>query len=128
MEIQYTVEPENNLIRLKVRGEVTTDEFIRNARTLYNDPRFEKGMNTLVDVTGAEFTPSFREVMMTKDFVKAVEGARGFCKWAIYDAGLSDARDYYNLYKMIANDVNIEARAFEDTAEAEKWVMESNLG
>lgn len=123
MEIQYTIEPEHNLIRLRAWGEVTTDEFIRNARTLYNDPLFKKGMNTLADVSEAEFKPSFREAILAKDFVAAIEQARGTCRWAIYDAGRPEARRYLELYTRMPRNLRIEARLFDDADEAEEWVM-----
>jgi len=124
LEIQYTIEPEANLIRVKVIGMVTSDEFIMNARTVYRDPLFKVGMNTLADFSEAEFAPSFREAWLGREFVKAIENARGICKWAVYNAGLPEARNCLNLYTTISEDIRIETRVFEKREEAEVWVME----
>ena len=123
MEIEYTIDSENNLIRLKAWGEVTADEFIRNARALCNDPQFKEGMNLLVDASGAEFKHSFREAVMIHDFVAAFEHARGAGMWAIYDAGKSEARSFFNLYTIVSNDLRIETRAFDNFSKAEQWVL-----
>ncbi len=128
MEIEYTIEPEHNLVRMKIRGEVTTDEFIRNARILYSDPMFKKGMNTLVDSSEAEYKHSFGEALMIHDFVAAIEPARGTCRWALCDAGKSGARSFFELYTTISDDLEIETRAFDNADEAEKWVMEKRDG
>ena len=125
MEIQYTIEPEANLIRVKVFGKVNSDDFIMNARTVYRDPLFKVGMNTLADFSEADFAPSFREAWLSKEFVKAIEEARGLCKWAVYDAGLPTARNCLSLYTTISEDVSIETRVFEKQEEAEMWVLES---
>ena len=125
MSLEYSIYPEENLIRMRCAGEFTFEELMAHTERVNADGQFRPGMNTLGDYRVAEFTG---EVSSMSDYVAhtvKLSGIRGKCKWAVMVPDESFT-DLITMFDLVAKQrgVGIETRGFASEEEALAWLKE----
>jgi hypothetical protein len=123
MSLEYSIYPEENLIRMRCAGEFTFDELIAHTERVNADEQFRPGMNTLGDYREARFTGEVSSMSDYVDHTVKLSGIRGKCKWAVMvrDESFKDliAMFYLGAKK---RGVGIETRAFRQEENALAWL------
>lgn len=126
MEYSYYFDEAKRLIHVKKKGVVTADEDIALIRTIMADPKFRKGMNTISDLTNAQYDWSLPDVDRFREFVYSIAEEAGLSKWALVtDGGItqSGARMFIFLYDIHCDQIKI--KLFSNMFDAVKWVNKS---
>lgn len=79
----YEIDTENSLIQVRCNGLFRFEDICNGAEKLYADPLFDKGMNSIVDLTEAWIDPDFENVRELVGFVESKAELRGKCKIAV---------------------------------------------
>ncbi len=126
MSITYDIDTTRKLVTLKYTGQITVAEKMALHNQILIDPRFEKGMNTLCDITDGKFNWDLKDIDALRHFVLDIQDRAGNSKWAvIYDESNKDftARIFKVLHD--AYDSVIEIQMFYSEADALKWLKEA---
>ena len=125
MSFEYTIYPEENLIRMKCSGDFTIPELMEHTLRVNQDPKFQPGMNTLGDYLDAHWVGEVQEMSDYLEHTEMLEKVRGKCRWAILlrtDGG----RKLIEMYNLMVRErgIQIETRAFTSEQEALAWLSE----
>ena len=125
MSLEYSIYPEENLIRMRCAGEFTFEELIAHTERVNADAQFRPGMNTLGDYREARFTGEVSSMSAYVDHTVKLSGIRGKCKWAVLVRDES-FKDLIAMFDLVAKKrgVGIETRAFKQEENALAWLME----
>jgi len=123
MPITYRLKPDEKLLILTHRGIVTDDEFLSFYRTLYEDTRFDKSFDLLVDLQQTESSPRSAEALTEfADFIRDqflnTTASPKVAVVAPKDISFGLAR----MYEAIRGDVRYEFAVFRSTDAAMTWL------
>ena len=76
MESSYAIDTKENLVRLKVWGELTAEGLIELMSRAGQDPRFVAGMSAIADYRDAHGDWDYSEIQRFRDYVVRIERAR----------------------------------------------------
>lgn len=127
MSITYDIDTERKLVTLTYVGPVTVAEKMALHNQILIDPRFQKGMNTLCDITQGVFNWDMKDIDKLRHFVLDIQDKTGRSKWAlVYDDKHKDftARIFKVLHD--AYESAIEIQMFYNESDALKWLEEAN--
>ncbi|MCB1061632.1 MAG: hypothetical protein KDN20_01775 [Verrucomicrobiae bacterium] len=125
MAIDYTIDPEANLIRVNQVGSFSIAEMIRHSLRVNEDPAFVPGMNTLTDLRKASLMDEVAAIRKYVDHSAELAEIRGACKWACLVADESALNLIWSFdLVMRERGIPIRTKAFLDEAEALAWLAE----
>lgn len=119
----YCIDPDKNLVLTKYRGDMTISEQIQFLNTLFADPRFRSGMDSISDLTEARYDWQLSEIDQLRSYVQMNRSRIGDCKWALISRGgitTGNARVFQILNEVSGSSVDV--RLFQNTADAWAWI------
>lgn len=117
----YEIDKDNNLIKISCKGLFRVEDICKGAEQLYADPSFDKGMNSLVDLTEAWIDPDFEKIKVLVEFIESKERMRGECRIAV----LVSSDLMYGIIRMfgaLAEKTSSSIRPFRELDKADKWI------
>jgi hypothetical protein len=123
MPITVHIRPDDRLVVLAHAGPVQDDEFLSSYRTLFDDARYDKSFNVLVDLRRAESAVRSPEVLRDlAEFVKPrFENTQAIPMVAVVapeDISFGLAR----MYEAFSDPVSWEFKVFRSAEEALLWL------
>lgn len=123
MPITYRLKPDEKLVILVHRGIVADDEFLSFYSTLYEDTRFDKSFNLLVDLRRTESASRSSDALSEfAEFIRnQFSGAAVRPKVAVVaprDISFGLAR----MYEAISSDIPVEFTVFRSIEAAISWL------
>ncbi|MBI4792190.1 MAG: PAS domain-containing protein [Deltaproteobacteria bacterium] len=79
-KLSFRIVPEKNLIHVMCNGHFSVEEIKKGAASLYADPQFRQGMDSIVDLSRATLEIDFDKFNALAAFIKANEQMRGKCR------------------------------------------------
>jgi hypothetical protein len=119
----YCIDPEKNLVLTKYRGDMTISEQIQFLNILFSDPCFQSGMDSISDLTEANYDWQLSEIDQLRSYVQMNRSRIGNCKWALISRGgitAGNARVFQILNEVSGSSVDV--RLFQKTDEAWVWL------
>ena len=124
MAITYRIDKTTKLIRARVFGEISFDEFRTTLLEMLEDPDFDPSFGRLWDVREARSILSGEEVRGIAEVVRKFVGGRRSAVVARTDVGYGLAR----MYSALLEEAGIDVQAFRDMDEAMMWLQEPAQG
>jgi hypothetical protein len=122
MESTYAIDTHENLVRLKVWGELTAEGLIELMSRAGEDPRFVSGMSAVADYREAHGDWDYSEIQRFRDYVVRID-VRGEVRWAaVVRPGTLVAVGHVLILISEAVNARIKMQLFEDPATALRWV------
>jgi hypothetical protein len=122
MESTYTIEPGENLVRLKVWGELTADGLMKLVGRAGADPNYVPGMHAIADYRDAHANWDFSEIQRVRDYVMQIP-VPGEVRWAaVVRPGRLMAVAHILILISEALQARVRMQMFEDPQIALRWV------
>ncbi|HEY5809459.1 MAG TPA: hypothetical protein VIT67_15905 [Povalibacter sp.] len=128
MESSYSIEPAENLVRLRIWGAITVDGMIELIRRIGRDPGFRhSSMAVLVDMRGCSGDWDYSEIQRYRDYlVHIAQSHKGL--WAtVVPAGSVEALMHVLIVISEALGDRIRMRWFEEPHQALSWIAEQRV-
>ena len=119
--IDYSIDDKNKILYTYCRGYLTVEDLLSHSDTIVSDPKFNKGMNSISDVSEAEFEYGFTPQLKFIDHLKLRAPIRGDFKWAIIFKR-ENRSEFLKLFQILASNVMFSIKLFDNIYEAELWV------
>ena len=104
--ISYLVDEPRGLVRVRVTGDVSLEDLMDFNRRIIDDPRFVRGMGSLVDLTGASLEIGSETVWRFRDFLQSIQEHLGPCRWAVVAPG--DLHfGFVRMFQLISEDLEV---------------------
>ena len=124
MAITYRIDKTAKLIRARVFGKISLDEFRTTLREMVEDPDFDPSFGRLWDIREARSTLSGEEVRGIAEVVRKFVGGRRSAVVTRTDVGYGLAR----MYSALVEEAGIDVQAFRDMDEAMMWLQAPTQG
>ncbi len=122
MEFSYSIDVQENLLRLQAWGEVTVDGLIDLLNRARADARFRPDMNSLGDYREAHGEWDYSEIQRLRDYIQRVE-VPCEVRWAgVLRPGSLAAAGHVLILISEAVGSRIRMRMFDDTQQALRWI------
>jgi len=122
MESSYAIDTTENLVRLKVWGELTAEGLIELMSRAGQDSRFVAGMSAIADYRDAHGDWDYSEIQRFRDYVVRIE-VRGEVRWAaVVKPGKLVAVGHVLILISEAVNARIRMQLFEDPRTALRWI------
>jgi hypothetical protein len=122
MESNYTIEPGENLVRLKVWGELTAEGLVQLIHRAGADPQFVPGMHAIADYREAHANWDFSEIQRVRDYVMQIP-VPGEVRWAaVVRPGRLVAVAHVLILISEVLQPRVRMQLFEDTQQALRWI------
>jgi len=126
MKYWYVIDKDNNLIYLKCKGKIKCGDLENPTNDILSNVLFEKGMNTVADLTEAKAVFDREDITLFREFLESIQNIRGSCKWAVI-APKVKTYEFVELLSSISDELNIDIEPFRDYKNAVKWIMAGSL-
>jgi hypothetical protein len=122
MELSYSIDAQENLLRLHAWGEVTVDGLIGLLNQARADPAFRLDMNSIGDYREARGEWDFSEIQRLRDYILSVE-VPCEVRWAgVLKPGSLAAAGHVLIVISEAVGARIRMRMFDDPQQALRWI------
>ena len=122
MESSYAIDTQENLVRLKVWGELTAEGLIELMSRTGADPRFGSGMPAIADYREAHGNWDYSEIQRFRDYVVRID-VSGEVRWAaVVKPGTLVAVGHVLILISEAVNARIKMQLFEDPTTALRWI------
>jgi hypothetical protein len=122
MELSYSIDAQENLLRLQAWGELTVDGLIDVLNRAQADPAFHPGMNSLGDYREAHGQWDYSEIQRLRDYIMRVE-VPCEVRWAgVLKPGSLAASGHVLILISEAVGARIKMRMFDDPQQALRWI------
>lgn len=122
MELSYSIDAQEKLLRLQAWGEVTVDGLIDLLKRAQADPAFRPDMNSLGDYREARGEWDFSEIQRLRDYILRVE-VTCEVRWAgVLKPGSLVAAGHVLIVISEAVGSRIKMRMFDDPQQAMRWI------
>jgi O-acetyl-ADP-ribose deacetylase (regulator of RNase III) len=122
MESSYSIDARENLVRLKLWGELTAESLIELLNRAVADPRYVPGMSAVADYREAHGNWDYSEIQRFRDYLVHL-APPGEVRWAaVMKPGNLAAASHVLIVISEAVGSNIKMRIFEEPAAALHWV------
>jgi O-acetyl-ADP-ribose deacetylase (regulator of RNase III) len=122
MESSYSIDARENLVRLKVWGELTAESLIELLNRAVSDPRYVPGMNAVADYREAHGSWDYSEIQRFRDYLMHLAHPAEVRWAAVMKPGNLAAAGHVLILISEAVGSNIKMRMFEEPAAALRWV------
>jgi hypothetical protein len=122
VESSYSIDPFENLVRIKVGGRVSADALTLLMREIGTAPAYRSGMHAIADFRECIGAWDYSEIQRFRDFVTNACGTRPR-RWAsIVRPGELEAVGRVLIVISEAVEARIRMQLFDDEASAERWI------
>ncbi len=123
MSCFYKIDHLQNLISSNFKGNVTVAQLIAHDEKILADPKFQKEMNSLCDITTAMFNWTLQDIDRYRNHVMRTQNLIGLSKWAVISAGgvTEHTAKIFSALHGASDDV-IEMKVFNDRTKAMDWL------
>lgn len=122
MELRYSIDAEEKLLRLQAWGEMTVDGLIDLLNRAQQDPRYTPDMNSLGDYREAHGQWDYSEIQRLRDYILRVE-VPCEVRWAgVLKPGSLAAAGHVLIVISEALGSRIKMRMFDDPQHALRWI------
>lgn len=122
MELSYSIDAQEKLLRLQAWGEVTVDGLIGLLNRAQADPGFQPDMNSLGDYREARGEWDFSEIQRLRDHILRVEVPCEVRWAAVLKPGSLAAAGHVLIVISKAVGARIKMRMFDDPQQALRWI------
>jgi hypothetical protein len=122
MESSYSIHPAENLVKMRVWGELTVDGLIDLITRTGQDPAFDPGMNAVADLRESHGNWDYSEIQRYRDFVVHVVAGSHKRRWAaVVKPGTLVAVVHITI--LISDEVRdvLEMELFDEPVRATRW-------
>ncbi len=123
MKFSYYFDKSRNLIVVEKSGPVSVDEDIDLIAKIRADANYQKGMNSIIDMTSAVYDWGMKDIDRFRMHVHEMAREMGPTKWALVSNGgvtLSNAKLYIMLHEVRPTNLNL--KLFTARFDAIKWL------
>jgi hypothetical protein len=122
MELSYSIDTQENLLRLQAWGELSVDGLIDVLNRAQADPDFRPDMNSLGDYREAHGKWDYSEIQRLRDYILRVE-VPCEVRWAgVLKPGSLAASGHVLILISEAVGARIKMRMFDDPQQALRWI------
>jgi hypothetical protein len=122
MELSYSIDAEEKLLRLQAWGEVTVDRLIDLLNRAQKDPRYTPDMSSIGDYREAHGQWDYSEIQRLRDYILQVE-VPCEVRWAgVLRPGSLAAAGHVLIVISEALGSRIKMRMFDDPQHAMRWI------
>jgi hypothetical protein len=122
MESSYAIDTQENIVRLKVWGELTAEGLIELMSRTGADPRFAAGMSAIADYREAHGNWDYSEIQRFRDYMVRID-VSGEVRWAaVVKPGTLVAVGHVLILISEAVNARIKMQLFEDPTTALRWI------
>ena len=122
MESSYSIDPIENIVRMKVGGRLSAEALTTLMRTIGEDPRYRSGMHAIADFRECAGVWDYSEIQRFRDYVVHACGVRPR-RWAsIVQPGELEAIGRVLIVISEAVEVRIRMRLFAEPDDALRWI------
>jgi hypothetical protein len=122
MELSYSIDAQDRLLRLQAWGKVTVDGLIDVLNRAQADPRYRPDMNSLGDYREAHGEWDYSEIQRLRDYILRVE-VPCEVRWAgVLKPGSLAAAGHVLIVISEAVGSRIKMRMFDDPQQALRWI------
>jgi hypothetical protein len=122
MESSYSIEPGENLVRLKVWGELTAEGLVQLMMRAGSDPRFIPGMHAIADYREAQASWDYSEIQRFRDYVAQI-AMPSEVRWAaVVRPGRLAVVGHILIVISDALQPKVRMQMFEDPHKALRWI------
>jgi hypothetical protein len=121
--IRFEFGEDGEPIQLEFSGPITAEDAVGALGQLLVDPRFQRGADALIDISGAELDTSAADIRRVRDQIEPHQDERGDCRLAV----VAPTDINYGLVRMFeawSSDLKMRTRAFRTREEAVAWLAE----
>lgn len=122
MELRYSIDTEENLLRLQAWGEVTADGLIGLLNRAQADPKYRPEMCSIADYREANGAWDFSEIQKLRDYILRVEVPCEVRWAAVLKPGSLAATGHVLILISEALGARIKMRMFDEPQQALRWV------
>ena len=122
MELRYSIDAEENLLRLQAWGEVTADGLIGLLNRAQADPQYRPDMSSIADYREANGAWDFSEIQKLRDYILRVEVPCEVRWAAVLKPGSLAATGHVLILISEALGARIKMRMFDEPQQALRWV------
>ena len=122
MQTKYSIDQQENLLRLQAWGELTCDGLINLLNRAQADPQYRPEMNAIADYREANGEWDFSEVQKLRDYILQVEVPCEVRWAAVLKPGSLAAAGHVLIVISEAVGVRIKMRMFDDPQYAMRWI------
>jgi hypothetical protein len=122
MELSYTIDAQEKLLRLQAWGEITVDGLIGLLNQARADPGFRPDMDSLGDYREARGEWDFSEIQRLRDYIMHVEVPCEVRWAAVLKPGSLAAAGHVLIVISEAVGARIKMRMFDDVQHALRWI------
>ena len=122
MDSSYSIDPIENLVRMKVGGQLSIDGLMTLMRAIGEDPQYRSGMHAIADFRECIGAWDYSEIQRFRDYVARSCGVRPR-RWAsIVHPGELESVARVLIVISEAVEVRIRMRLFAEPDEALRWI------
>ena len=122
MELSYSIDAQEKLLRLQAWGEITVDGLIGLLNQARADPRYRLDMDSLGDYREARGEWDFSEIQRLRDYILHVEVPCEVRWAALLRPGSLAAAGHVLIVISEAVGARIKMRMFDDPQQALRWI------
>ncbi|HLS79842.1 MAG TPA: hypothetical protein VK025_00360 [Steroidobacter sp.] len=125
-ESSYAIDSQEQLVRIKVWGELTVEGLIELMKHAGADPRYVPGMPAIADYRDAHGDWDYSDIQRFRDYIVRI-AVRKQARWAaVVKPGALAAMGHILILISEAVGCRIRMRLFDEPAAALRWVKESD--
>ena len=122
MELRYSIDTEENLLRLQAWGEITAECLIGLLNRAQADPKYRPEMSSIADYREANGAWDFSEIQRLRDYILRVEVPCEVRWAAVIKPGKLAAASHVLILISEALGSHIKMRMFDEPRQALRWV------
>ncbi len=122
MEATYSIDAQDNLLRLQAWGEITVEGLIALLNRAQADPEFRPEMNSLADYREANGQWDFSQIQTLRDYILQVQVPCEVRWAALLKPGSLAAAGHVLIVISEALGARIKMRMFDDPQHAMRWI------
>jgi hypothetical protein len=122
MELRYSIDTQENLLRVQAWGEITADGLIGLLNKAQADPKYRPEMSSIADYREAHGAWDFSEIQKLRDYILRVEVPCEVRWAAVLKPGSLAATGHVLILISEALGARIKMRMFDEPQQALRWV------
>ena len=122
MQTKYSIDQQDNLLRLQAWGQLGVDGLIDLLNRAQADPHYRREMNAIADYREANGEWDYSEIQKLRDYILRVEVPCEVRWAAVLKPGTLAAAGHVLIVISEAVGVRIKMRMFDDPQQAMRWI------
>lgn len=127
MKSTYYIDEARNLVVVEKVGAISVDEDIAQHKSIIKDPKFRKGLNSLIDMTKANYEWGLQDIDRFRTYLHAMAKEIGPRKWALVsDGGITQANAKLFVVLHDLQPHGLAIKLFPNKFDAIKWLSNND--